>query len=258
MILRHRFPLGFRVCLAAFAMAVFSLALSSAVAADAALKIHIIADGHYDAKTSLAEFKDYLEKNYNVSCTASWGGEAGASRLDNLDELKTADLLLLFVRRMNLREPQMAIIRAHWEQGKPIVGLRTACHAFQKADNEIIDRQVFGGHYGGGEGSSNGAYRAATAEGAADHPILKGVTPFKANKYYYANGKLADDATVLQVFESTKYGKLPVTWVHNFKGGRMFYSMTGAAEDFKDDNFRTMLVNAIFWTTHREPEKMKK
>ena len=111
--LRQRIAFGFSV----FAVAVFGLAISSAMAADAALKIHIIADGHYDAKTSLAEFKDYLEKNYNVTCTASWGGEAGASRLDNLDELKTADLLLLFVRRMNLREPQMAIIRAHWEQG---------------------------------------------------------------------------------------------------------------------------------------------
>lgn len=256
--LRQRAPLSFGVVLAALVMAVFSQAISSAVAADAALKIHIIADGHYDAKTSLAEFEEYLEKNYHVSCTASWGGNAGATHLDNLDELKTADLLLLFVRRMNLKESQMAIIRAHWDQGKPIVGLRTACHAFQKADNEIIDRQIFGGHYGGGEGSSNGAYRAATAEGAEDHPILKGVTPFKANTYYYANGKLADDAKVLQVFESAKYGKLPVTWVRNYKGGRMFYSMTGAPADFKDDNFRAMLVNAIFWTTHREPEKLKK
>lgn len=209
-------------------------------------------------KTSLAEFKDFLEKHYDIKCTASWGANAGASHLDNLDELKTADLLLLFVRRMNLKESQMAIIRAHWDQGKPIVGLRTACHAFQKADNEIIDRQIFGGHYGAGEGSSNGAYRAATAEGAADHPILKGVTPFKANTYYYANGKLADDAKVLQVFESAKYGKLPVTWVRNYKGGRMFYSMTGAPADFKDENFRTMLVNAICWTTQREPERLKK
>jgi hypothetical protein len=46
-----------------------------------------------------------------------------------LDALKNADLLLLFARRMKLPEDQMKLIRAHWEAGRPIVGIRTASHA---------------------------------------------------------------------------------------------------------------------------------
>jgi hypothetical protein len=32
----------------------------------------------------------------------------------------------------------------------------------------------------------------------------------------------------------------------------------GAPEDFHDENFRRLLVNAIFWTTKNDPDKMKK
>jgi hypothetical protein len=44
--------------------------------------------------------------------------------------------------------------------------------------------------------------------------------------------------------------------VHN--GGRIVYTSLGVPEDFKDDNFRRLLMNALFWTTHRDPERMKK
>jgi type 1 glutamine amidotransferase len=44
--------------------------------------------------------------------------------------------------------------------------------------------------------------------------------------------------------------------VHN--GGRIVYTSLGVPEDFKANNFRRMLNNAIFWTTHRDPERMKK
>jgi type 1 glutamine amidotransferase len=225
--------------------------------ADRPLKIHMIGAGEYSPVESLTEFKGYLEGHFRIACTTSWG-TGSATKLDNLDQLPAADLLFLFARRMSLKADQMAIIRQHWEQGKPIVGLRTASHAFQKADNEVFDKQVLGGNYGGGGPTSNGAYTAVPAEGAADHPILKGVQPFRGNKYSYGQGKLADDAVVLQICDSPRLGKLPVTWLHTYKGGRTFYSSLGAPDDFKDENFRRLLVNAICWTTHRDPDKIKK
>ena len=87
----------------------------------AVLKIHLIGVGEYEPAKSLAEFKQYLEQNYRVQCTASLGGNS--KHLDNLDALKSAELLVIFARRMNLPEEQMAIIRDHWEKGKPIVAL---------------------------------------------------------------------------------------------------------------------------------------
>jgi type 1 glutamine amidotransferase len=202
----------------------------------------------------LTEFKAYLEKEYRVECSLSL---CEKNRLTNLEALKTADLLILFARRMNLPEEQMQVIRAHWETGKPIVGIRTAQHAFQPRDNEIIDRQVFGGHYNGGGPTSNGAFKAVPADGAENHPVLKGVEPFKGNKYAYGQGKLADSTTLLQVARTPK-AVVPVTWTNTYKGGRMLYTSLGAPDDFKDQNFRRLLVNAIFWTSRHDAAAFKK
>jgi type 1 glutamine amidotransferase len=221
------------------------------------LRIHIIAGGEYDPVPSMTEFKKFLEAQYRVECTVSFYAGAGSpSKLENLDSLKSADLLILFARRMALREEQMKLIRAHWEQGKPIVGIRTACHAFQKADNEIIDRKLFGGDYGGP--SSNGGFKTAPGKGQENHPVLKGVGEIKAAKYAYGNGPLADTAVVLQIVGRIKDKDFPVTWVNTYKGGRYFYTSLGAPDDFQQESMKRLLVNAVFWTTQRDAEKMRK
>ena len=151
----------------------------------------------------------------------------------------------------------MKLIRAHWEQGKPIVGIRTAGHAFQKADNEIIDRKLFGGHYGVGP-SSNGGYKTAVAKGQEDHPVLKGVGAIKAAKYAYGNCPLAEGVVVLQIVGSIKDKDFPVTWVNTYRGGRYFYTALGAPEDFQQEAMKRLLGNAVFWTTHRDADKLRK
>ena len=62
---------------------------------------------------------------------------------------------------------------------------------------------------------------------------------------------------VLQVVESDKKTPQPVTWTHTYKGGRTLYTSMGVPEDFKDDNFRRLLTNAIFWTAKRDREMWK-
>lgn len=220
----------------------------------AVLKIHLIGVGEYEPATSLAQLRKHLEENYRVECTASLGGNG--KKLDNLDALKSADILVIFARRMNLPDEQMAIIRQHWEKGRPIVAMRTSSHAFQPADNDIFDRKVLGGSYQGA-GSYTAPFKAISVKEQAEHPVLKGVKPI-TSKGYYNNGKLADDAVVLQVVESEKKTAQPVTWTHAYKGGRTVYTSMGVPEDFKDDGFRRLLINAIFWTAQHDPEKMKK
>jgi type 1 glutamine amidotransferase len=221
------------------------------------LKIHLIAGGEYKPVPSMTEFKKHVEKTYRVECTTSfYDGTGSPSKLDNLDALKSADLLVLFARRMSLREEQMKLIRAHWNAAKPIVGIRTACHAFQKADNEVIDRKLFGGNYGGA--SSNGGFKTAVMKGQEDHPVLKGVGEIKAAKYAYGNGPLAEGVVVLHRVGRIKDKDFPVTWVNTYKGGRYFYTSLGAPEDFEQEGMKRLLVNAIFWAARRDPEKMKK
>lgn len=220
--------------------------------ARAPVGIHIISGSkEYKSEPSLKEFETYLEANYAVACTASWGRD-GATHLEDLEALENADLLVIFTRRMKLGEEQMAIIRSHWEKGKAIVGIRTAGHAFQQADNEIFDRKVLGGHYRGHYG--NEPIKVENA--APGHPVLKGVEPFTSKKLYKA-GELAEDTVVLQTGDIGK-NRHPVTIVHSYKGGRTFFTSLGVPDDFKDPNFRRMLVNAVFWTTRRDPEQMRK
>lgn len=233
--------------------------LSAACGADeparpegAPLKIHLLGSGEYKPVESLTEYKKYLEARYRVEITTSFSKDNKS--LPNLESLRKADVMVVFLRRMNLPEEQMAIIRDHWEKGKPVVAMRTASHAFQPADNEVWDKKVLGGGYTG-YGNSN-PFKAIPAEGKGEHPILKGVEAITSHTYYN-NNKLAESAIVLQIVESEKKNKPPVTWVNNYKDGRTFYTSMGVPEDFQNENFRRLLANAIFWTTRRDPATMK-
>src|SRR5207244_1817703 len=50
--------------------------------------------------------------------------------IPGLEALKSADLMILFTRFRNLPDEQMKFIADYVESGKPVLGLRTATHAF--------------------------------------------------------------------------------------------------------------------------------
>ena len=217
----------------------------------APLKVHIISGAkEYHSEASMNGFSKWMEKHYNVKFTASWGHD-GIKKLPNIEALAQADVMFVFARRMKIEEPQMKLIRAHWQAGKPIVGVRTASHAFQKADNEIFDRQVMGGNY-------QGHYKdepVKVTRVLKDHPVLRGVKVFPSGKLYKA-GPLAKGTTVLQQGDIGT-DKQNVTWVNTWKGGRTFYTSLGVPEDFENKDFKQMLVNAIYWTAKRQPDQRK-
>ena len=213
----------------------------------APLRIHIISGAkEYQSEASMKAFSVWMEKHYHVKFTASWGHD-GIEKLPNLEALDQADVMFVFARRMKLIEPQMKLIRAHWEKGKPIVGVRTASHAFQKADNEIFDRQVMGGNYQGHFSDE----RVKVTHLVKDHPVLRGVKVFPSGKLYKA-GPLAKGTTVLQQGDIGT-DKQNVSWVNTWKGGRTFYTSLGIPEDFENKDFKQMLVNAIYWTSKSKP-----
>jgi type 1 glutamine amidotransferase len=260
-------PATFRRFLRAFLVLIFAvIAPSRAWAADptskpagvtdptAPLTVHVISGSkEYESEASLKPFLAELEKHYRVTITASWGTD-GAETLENIDALKNADVLLIFARRMKLPEDQMKPIRAHWEAGRPIVGIRTASHAFQKPDNDVFDRQILGGSH-----QSHWAdepVKVTNQPDQAGHPVLRAVGPFVSRKLY-KRADLLKDVIVLQTGDNGKDTQ-PVTLTRMHNGGRILYTSLGVPEDFKDDNFRRLLINALFWTTHRDLERMKK
>ena len=232
------------------AVAGFALLLSLSAQAQAPLHIHLISGSdEYKSEASLKAYRQHLESNYDVTITASWVHD-GAEALPGIEHTPEADLLLVFARRMQLPEGQMDVIRRHWMQGKPIVGIRTASHAFRRSTNQVFDHEVLGGNYQGHFDDLPAQVQNATD----DHPVLDGVQPFTSRKLYKA-GALAPGATVLQTGTTeTDDGEHthPVTWIHQYEGGRTVYTSLGVPEDFEHPSFRRLLTNAIFWAAEHE------
>ena len=101
-------------------------------------------------------------------------------------------------------------------------------HAFQPDDNAIFDKKVLGGSYSGA-GDYTTPFKTIAAKEQAEHPVVKGVGAI-TSKGYYNNGKLAEDAVVLQVVESDKKTPRPVTWAHTYNGGRTIYTSMGVPD----------------------------
>ena len=57
--------------------------------------------------------------------------EPGSSNIAGLEALKTADLLVVFLRFQDFPDDEMQHIVDYLDRGGPVIGLRTATHAFQ-------------------------------------------------------------------------------------------------------------------------------
>ena len=219
-------------------------ALSASAAAP--LKICLLsASAEYESEKSLGEFQKYLESKYNIVCQRAFGKDKGEG-LPGLGALATADLMVVFTRRVKLPAAQLEQLQKYIASGKPIIGLRTASHAF---DNYMdFDREVLGGGYKGHYTNSQVQVDIVAAQ--KQHPVLTAVTPFTSRKLY-KNPTHADNDTIL--LEGTiPDHKEPLAWVREHNGGRVFYTSLGVQEDFQQESFRRLLVNAIFWTTGRD------
>jgi type 1 glutamine amidotransferase len=199
----------------------------------------------YDSDHSLAGFEEFLEKHYRVKCSRAF--RKADNDLPGLENLKTCDVLLLFTRRLTIDGEQLEQVKKYCQAGKPIVGVRTASHAFQNW--LALDKEILGGNYQGHYGSGP-AVEVHIENHAKDHPTLMNVKPFWSAGSMYKNTGLAKGAEVLLTGSIPEHTE-PVAWTHLSHGGRVFYTSLGHSKDFADDNFKQLLVNALFWTANR-------
>jgi putative membrane-bound dehydrogenase-like protein len=202
----------------------------------------------YDSDKSLAAFQEYLEKNYNVKCSRAF--RKADDDLPGLENLDTCDVILLFARRLTIKGEQLERIKKYCTSGKPIVAVRTASHAFQNW--LALDKEVFGGDYQN-HYSDKLRTKVKIAEKAKDHPILAGFKQFESAGSLYKNPHVAKDVEVLLMGDNGEHTE-PIAWTRNYKGGRIFYTSLGHQKDFEDENFKRMLVNALFWTAKRSKD----
>ncbi|MDE3003444.1 MAG: ThuA domain-containing protein [Gemmatimonadota bacterium] len=211
--------------------------------------------------------------------------EPGSSNISGLQALQTADLMIVAIRFQDFPADEMQHIVDYLDRGGPVIGLRTATHAFQITDGpharfswdyegeeylQGFGEQVLGetwvGHYGTNHEQSS---RLIPADGRMDHPILRGVSDMHVQSGGY-QAYPPDDADVIalgQVLDGMERDAspdpekemLPVAWTRSYTGaggqtGRVFTTTHGASEDFLDEGFRRMLINASLWSLGLEEE----
>jgi type 1 glutamine amidotransferase len=210
------------------------------------LKVCLVSGSlEYQSDESLAAFQKYLEEHYNVRCTRAFRRKD--DDLPGLENLDTCDVMLLFTRRLTIQGDQLERIKKYCQAGKPIVAVRTASHAFQNW--LALDKEILGGNYQNHYGTGP-ATQVQIAPRAKDHPILAGVAPFTSVGSLYRNQGLAKDVQVLLTGRIPGHQE-PVAWTRVYKGGRIFYTSLGHPQDFHNEHFIRLLVNALHWTAQR-------
>jgi putative membrane-bound dehydrogenase-like protein len=203
----------------------------------------------YESDASLAAFQEHLETNYAVQCSRAF--RRTDEEIPGLENLETCDVALLFTRRLKPAGEALERIQAYCRSGKPLVGVRTASHAFQTWLG--LDREVLGGSYTGHFGKGPPCEVRFTDKGRG-HAILEGVAEYASTASLYKNQANAADTETLLM--GTAAGKTePLAWTRLHQGGRVFYTSLGDQADFRNENFRRMLANALFWTARRAPER---
>jgi acetyl esterase/lipase len=254
-ILTRRRMLFPTLALVACVLAILRVGLGAdAGAADSSkpLKVCLVSGSlEYKSNESLAAFQKFLETNYNAECSRAFIEGTDEEHLPGLENLDDCHVMLLFTRRLKLSGTQLERFKAYCLSGKPIVGVRTASHAIQTWLD--LDREVFGGNYHGhyGEGPQTDV---KIVEAAKDHPLLAGVRPFRSSGSLYKNEGLATGNEILLTGAIPDHTE-PIAWTRTYKEARIFYTALGHPQDFTEDSFRRLLVNALFWTAGRAPQK---
>lgn len=182
--------------------------------------------------------------------------------IPGLERVGPADVLLLSARRRGLPPEQMKALRAFVAAGKPVIGVRTASHAWDPGPvpegREAwpdFDREVFGIDYSGHFGNELRS-ELSVVPAAAGHPLLTGVPgggtlPQSGSLYRIA---AAEGTLVLATGSIPGEPAQPVlTCFTRPDGGPSIYTSVGHPDDVARPEVERVLVNAVHVAAGLEP-----
>jgi hypothetical protein len=159
----------------------------------------ISGDEEYRSEEALPQLGKILATRHGFRCTVLFAIDPSSGSIDpktnnnipGLEALQDADLMIIATRFRDLPDDQMKYVVDYVESGRPIIGLRTATHAFALSPNSKyvswsweqehdggFGRKVLGetwvAHHGNhGSESTRGILAPGAKE--KDHPILRGI-----------------------------------------------------------------------------------
>ncbi len=221
----------------------------------------LAAEDEYKTEVTLPDFAlKHLGKDYRVSFVFADAKDKHV--LPGLDVLDSADAVLVSVRRKPLVKEQLDRIRKFVASGKPVIGIRTASHAFAPRKGEALpegvamweafDQEILGCAYKGHHANTlKSSIEYAPPATGKPHPILKDWPTGRTESTcsLYQSNPLASDAVVLLTGRAGDHPLEPVAWVREKTAdrGRVFYASLGHVDDFQQDAFLKLLKNGIAW-----------
>jgi type 1 glutamine amidotransferase len=252
----------------------------------------ISGDDEYRSEQALPQIARILSVRHGFETTVLFSIDAATGvivpdqhqNIPGLEALDSADLVVMLVRFRDLPDAQMKHIVDYVEAGKPIVALRTSTHAFDLRTSPTyrrwswnskewdggFGRQVLGetwiDHHGKHKVQST---RAMFVPGQERHPILRGIAsgeiwvptdvygvrrPQAGGVQPLLLGAVLEsmEASAAPVKGPQNEPMLPVAWTKTYRGGRVFTTTMGSAQDLLNEGFRRLIVNACYWAMGME------
>ena len=237
-------------------------------------------DEEYRSEESCPMLAKILSQRLGFKCTVLFSMSPDGSYIDpnnqksmpGIGVLDSADLLIIGTRFRQLDDESYSKLAAFLNAGKPVIGFRTATHAFrgggktgdfawaQFGPNILGEGWV--NHHGrhGGQGAAG-----VVEEANADHPILKGVKDVYGPSDVYGIRRVnSDNATILlrgAVTETLAHDSkhiegdkndpmMPMVWLREYTApdgkskGKALCTTMGASQDFEDAGMRRLIANA--------------
>ncbi len=260
--------------------------------------VFVSGDDEYRSEEACPQLAKILSQRHGFECTVLFAidPKTGAIKPDHQTNipgthfLNDADMMVVFLRFRNLPDDQMKPIIDFTNSGKPILGLRTATHAFNiPGEGPYAKWSWRSGNPQGGWGqavlgdtwiSHHGSHKHEATRGVinakrADHPILNSVKDVFGPTDVYGIVHLRDDDEILMhgavlagmkptdpPVEGPKNNPMmPLVWTRMYKGesgnvSRVINTTMGASIDLECEDLRRLLVNACFWGLKMDvPEK---
>lgn len=255
-------------------------------------------DAEYHSEEALPALAKILAVRQGFTCTVLFSINPEDGTIDprakrnipGLEALKTADLLILFIRWRDLPDDQMKDFVDYFESGRPIIALRTGTHPFDLKTSHTYERWSWDSKVPGWEGGfgrkilgetwvahhgnhGTQSTRAWFAPGAETNPMLRGIAdgeiwgPTDTYEVHLPMQPTCRPLLLGQVLSwlspegSPVAGKndpmMPIAWTNTFttesgKAGRAFTSTIGAADDIENGALRRLIVNAVYWALGME------
>ncbi|HEV8379177.1 MAG TPA: PVC-type heme-binding CxxCH protein, partial [Tepidisphaeraceae bacterium] len=251
--------------------------------------VFLSGDEEYRSEEGLPMLAKILSQRHGFKCTVLFALDPDGTinpdnqkSLPDAQALDSADAIVMLLRFRNWPDDAMKHFVDAYHRGVPIIGLRTATHAFQIKEGAYKDYSNFGKRVLGEQWVSHwGNHKKEATKGiiepaAKDDPILRGVTDVFGDSDVYEAYPPADAKILLrgQVLKGMKpddppasYKKkratdkqeqdvndpmMAVAWTRIFKNdagteNKIFCTTLGAATDLQNEPLRRLIVNAAYW-----------